>query len=156
MSSSFRTFLQYKKAQPDLNYNERDESYFVLAMLLLRMGLHGTTGHETFEALVANAREEDPLASLQPGVETESALIFISTFLCFFAVKPAAFMHAINQFKNYFIPDFSNDRNKRAQLFQLVNPSFSRSPLHPSQWHTVEHFFREKQQEQVAETAGSY
>ena len=153
--SAFRSYLKYKNAQVDPQFNERDETYFVLAMLLLRLGFHGRPGQEVFEAAVANAPEsDDPLASMRPGPETEAALVFVSTFLCFFAIKPAAFMTAISQFKHYFVPNFSHDRDKRTQLFQLVNPSFSQAPLRPAEWKTLEHFFREEWQREPAVARG--
>ena len=148
MPSSFRGFLQRKDAKPDLRFEERDENYFVTAMLLLRLGFHGDIGRDVFDAVVARSQDfEDPLASIQPGVETEAALIFVSTFLCFFAVKPAAFMTSVNQFKTYFIPGFANDTARHVQLFQSVDPSFARSPLDPAKWTTVDRFFHEKKEE---------
>jgi hypothetical protein len=148
MPSSFRGFLQSKNAKPDLRFEERDENYFVTAMLLLRLGFHGDTGRDVFDAVVARSHDfADPLASIQPGAETEAALIFVSTFLCFFAVKPAAFMISVNQFKTYFIPGFADDSARHVQLFQSVDPSFARSPLDPAKWMTVDHFFHEKKEE---------
>jgi|SRR5579864_1730112 len=148
MPSSFRGFLQSRNAIPDLRFEERDENYFVTAMLLLRLGFHGDIGRDVFDSVVASTQDfQDPLASIQPGVETEAALIFVSTFLCFFAVKPAAFMTSVNQFKNYFIPGFASDTAKHVQLFQSVDQSFARSPLDPAKWRTVDHFFHEKKEE---------
>jgi hypothetical protein len=142
--STFREYLKNKNANPDSSFQENDESCFIVAMLFLRLGLHGKPGHETFEAFLANAEHRDDLlASIKLGPDTEAALTFISTFFCFFGVKPEEFMRTIGPFKDYFIPGFSRDREKRSQLFALVNPAFSQTLLQPSQWQSVDYFFKD-------------
>jgi hypothetical protein len=142
--SAFREYLKNKNAKPDSSFPENDESCFVVAMLFLRLGLHGAPGHETFEAFLENAEHpDDLLASIKLGPDTEAALTFISTFFCFFGVKPEEFMRTIGPFKNYFIPGFSKNRNRRKQLFALVELDFSKTQLEPSQWRSFESFFNE-------------
>lgn len=158
MPSTFRTFLQSKKAQPDPTFNERDESHFVAALLMLRLGFQGTLGHAAFDTVATLAENtDDPLASIVRGPETASALIFVSTFLCFFVVKPKAFMQAVGQFKQHFIPGFADDVSKRIQLFELANPTFSEAQPDATQWTSLGNFFRTWQkEEQVREPAEHY
>lgn len=155
MSSAFRKYLTSKNAKPDSSsFPENDESCFIVAMLFLRLGFHGTPGHETFEAFLKNAEHpDDLLASIKLGPETEAALTFAFTFSCFFDVKPEEFMSTIGRFKKYFIPGFSQDRDKRKQLFALVNPAFSQTQLQPSQWQSVEPFFKKGWEEQLQKIA---
>jgi len=155
MPSTFRTFLQSKKEQPDLTFNERDENHFVTALLMLRLGLHGTVGHATFDTVATLADRDDPLASIARGPETTNALIFVSTFMCFFVIKPKSFMHAMQSFKQHFIPGFADDVSKRLQLFELVNPAFSEVQPDPAKWTSLEHFFRpHEENESAPEVAG--
>lgn len=154
MPSMFRTFLQSKNAQPDRAFNERDESYFVAALLMLRLGFHNTLGHAALDAVATLADDtDDPLASIRGGPETTAALIFVSTFMCFFKVKPRSFMQAVQEFKQYFIPGFADDVGKRIQLFELVNSAFSEAPLEPANWPSFENFFRSWKEERVPRLA---
>jgi len=148
MPSSFRTFLQSENAQPNQSFNERDESHFVAALLMLRLGFHETLGHAALDAVATLAdNTNDPLASIRRGPETTNALIFVSTFMCFFKVKPRSFMQAVQEFNQHFIPGFADDVGKRIQLFELVNAAFSEAPLEPADWPSFENFFRSWKEE---------
>ncbi len=143
MSSAFRSFLIHENAKPDPAFTERDESHFVLALLLLRLGFHGEMGRNAYDGIVAATEHaDDPLASIQASTETVTALKFVGTFLCFFAIKPATFARAIQQFKQNFIPGFADDEGKRVQLFRLANSAFSQNSLQPERWRSLETFFR--------------
>jgi hypothetical protein len=154
MPSTFRAFLQSKNVQPNHSFNERDESHFVAALLMLRLGFHDTLGHAALDAVATLADDTgDPLASIRGGPETTNALLFVSTFMCFFKVKPRSFMQAVQEFNQYFIPGFADDVGKRIQLFSLVNAAFSQAPMDVSEWPTFESFFRSWKEERKPQLA---
>ena len=145
MASAFRTWLQSKNARPDLSFEEKDETYFVLALLLIRLGLRDKAGHEVFTSLVANAADpDDPLASFDLGIEAEAALSFVSTFMCYFFTKPATFMEAVDRLKKWYIPGFAESQARQRDLFLSAQASFSRNTAPPSQWQVLEGFVIEE------------
>jgi len=139
--SFFRDYLREHDEQPDLHYQERDESWFVYELLLIRLGFSPRDWppgrfrpFPRFPRLIlpyspfAARFVPDPMNELRMGQETEQALRFVSVFLCFFVPKPPRYRNEISAFKEFFIPSFAAKRDKQLLLFKSVLPNFSRIP----------------------------
>src|SRR6266849_8652529 len=139
--SFFRDYLTQHEAQPDFRFDERDESWFVYELLLIRLGLiprdwpPSGVYPRRFPRLrlpyipILPRFVPDPIRELRIGPETEQALRFVTVFLCFFVPKPPTYQTRISAFKNAFIPDFAANREKQRLLFTSALPTFSNVPL---------------------------
>jgi len=139
--SFFRDYLRKQGQQPDVQFDEDNESWFVFALVLLRIGFPLSY----WNLIVGRGkrfRQQDPLADFAEGPEFRNALLFVSWFLCFFIPKPRRYLEEISSFKKDFVPGFAFDYEKQERLFKIVRPEFSRTPLQEATWETVSHYFR--------------
>jgi hypothetical protein len=147
--SVFRDYLKSHDQEPDHLFEERDESWFVFCLLLIRLGL--TVGRLPLlgPPLLpeVSRRVPDPFGILSLGVEAQGALRFVSTFLCFFVSKPPRYHREIAVFKGQYIPNFSTRSEKQIQLFESALPSFATTPLAQAKWETVAEYFRGRENE---------
>ena len=139
--SFFRDYLQNQGQQPDYQFAEIDESWFVFALLLLRLGF----SPDMWNLLTGRGkrfRGDDPLANSGANPEFQSALLFVSKFLCFFVPKPQRYQQQISSFTEYFIPGFASDQQKQELLIQSALPSFSSTPSEIATWRSVTEYFK--------------
>lgn len=120
----FRDFLIKNEQIPDMQYSERDEAALVLFLLRARLNrsTRGILIPEDFDA------EDSQYVGMTTGA-TQKDLEFVSGFMCFFVSKATPFMNEIEEFKQYFIPQFASDQAKQKELAQALRPGFFTATL---------------------------
>lgn len=115
----FRDFLKEHKVIPDPRFDEADEAS--LARFLLEARMHRSAAGLVIKTGFFARRELNrELAS----VEAKEAILFVAAFLCFFVSKPMGYLREMEAFKEHFIPGFTMDAEKQAQLARGLRPEF--------------------------------
>jgi hypothetical protein len=117
--SFFREYLKENKVIPDPRFDEGDEASLVRFLLEARMH-HTAAGLEIKTGFFARRELNRELAT----VEAKNEMIFVAAFLCFFVTKPLGYLREMEAFKEHFIPGFSMDTAKQAQLARGLRKNF--------------------------------
>jgi hypothetical protein len=135
--SVFRNYLRRNGEAYDESYNEVDESWFVYYLYSFRK-----ERVPEFELNKINDPfEHDHMSKLVSRGWEDNALRFVSTFLCFFVVKPPEYRMEIKKFKDFYIPGFQWDLEKQHKLIEAVRPEFRSTPLETALWVNVNDYF---------------